>query len=539
MLVFGNRALPALMIATVSAAAGAQKACEIDEGQPAQVARAMLSLQMSQTASGENGAKALRDAVKLLGEGDLKRNAAGRAFVMGKVLVSWMANPAAASGVAPRATLGFATDPTGTYDLIAGIDSAFTIVETANPECAAQTAGWRQQKAWVDMVNKAFELGNEGGDKTDSAVAVAKRSLVLYRGAPYAYMVLAKAAAEKNQPAEAIAAYKEAIAIASKDTSSNIVDMRRQALMTLGNYASDVYEAGQGDKAMLMTEAKAAYEALAKDPGTKYADAARSGQARLAQMSGDTTAIKATYADQLANPGAFSYASLMGAAVTAAKTNQTKDAIKLFEAARAVNPQHRDVLYNLARLYLLDSNTTQALVTARQLIDVDPANPDNDQLMAFGYSSIAKTYDQKTKAVEAKARDYGQKANTAKSAAVQKAYIDSSAKISPVIKAHQDSAKAIVDSVLKYNARAMEGPVRVSFNEFTPSDTAVSIGGSVANQTDASKTYTLKIAFLDKAGNTVTTTDVSVGPVEGKRAARFSAKGSGAGIIAFKYTISP
>ena len=60
-----------------------------------------------------------------------------------------------------------------------------------------------------------------------------------------------------------------------------------------------------------MTEAKAAFEALAKDPGTKYADAARSGQARLAQLSGDTTAIKASYADQLANPGAFSYASLM------------------------------------------------------------------------------------------------------------------------------------------------------------------------------------------------------------------------------------
>ena len=57
-----------------------------------------------------------------------------------------------------------------------------------------------------------------------------------------------------------------------------------------------------------MAEAKAAYEALAKDPGTKYADAARTGQARLATLSGDTTAIKASYADQLANPGAFSYA---------------------------------------------------------------------------------------------------------------------------------------------------------------------------------------------------------------------------------------
>ena len=48
--------------------------------------------------------------------------------------------------------------------------------------------------------------------------------------------------------------------------------------------------------------------------------------------------------------------SLMSAAVTAAQgAIRRKDAIKLFEAARAVNPYHRDVLYNLARLYLLDS----------------------------------------------------------------------------------------------------------------------------------------------------------------------------------------
>jgi len=322
MLVFRTRALPALMIATVSVAAGAQqKACEIDEGQPAQVARAMLDLQMMQSSNKpEDAAKALRDAIKLLSEGDQKRNPVGRAFVMGKTLVSWMAQPSMASGYSPRAALGFTTDPTGNYDLVAGIDSAFSVVEASNPDCLGQTAGWRQQKAWVDMVNKAFELSNEGGAKTDSAVVIAKRSLQLYKNAPYAYMVLAKGAAEKNNAVEAISQYKQAIAVSSKDTAASVVDMRRQVLMTLGNFAADLYEAGTGDKAMLMTEAKAAYDALAKDPGTKYADAARAGQARLAQMSGDVNAIKATYADQLANPGAFSYASLMGAAVTAAKS---------------------------------------------------------------------------------------------------------------------------------------------------------------------------------------------------------------------------
>ena len=50
-----------------------------------------------------------------------------------------------------------------------------------------------------------------------------------------------------------------------------------------------------------------------------------------AGLSGDTTAIRASYADQLANPAAFSYNSLMLAAVSAARANQNKDAIKLYE----------------------------------------------------------------------------------------------------------------------------------------------------------------------------------------------------------------
>ena len=49
------------------------------------------------------------------------------------------------------------------------------------------------------------------GGQSDSAVYLAKRSLQLYRNAPYGYMVLAKAAAEKNQPKEAINYYKQAI----------------------------------------------------------------------------------------------------------------------------------------------------------------------------------------------------------------------------------------------------------------------------------------------------------------------------------------
>ncbi|MGH7618342.1 MAG: tetratricopeptide repeat protein [Gemmatimonadaceae bacterium] len=534
MLVWGRPALPAFMAAMLAATAGAQqKACDIDEGTPNQVARAMLDLQIAQSSGKpEDAAAKLKDAIKLLSEGDKTKNPVGRAMVTGRTLVLWMAQPSMSSGITTRGALGFVTDPAASYDIIAGIDSAFTVVEGSNPECAAQTSPWRQQKAWVDLVNHAVELGNASG-KSDSAVIAANRSLMLYHDSPYAYMVLAKVAAEKNQPKDAINYYKQAIAVA---TDTVLADTRRGLLQQVGGYAADLSEAATGaDKAAYIAEAKAAYEALAKDPGTKFADAARAGRARLAALSGDTTAIKATYADQLANPGAFSYNSIMNAAVTAARASQTKDAIKLFDAARSMNPYHRDVLYNLARLYLLDSSYAKGLEVARSLIKVDPSNPDNYQLMVLGYSGIKKDYDVKYKKADSVQKGYGQKANTVKNAKVVSAYVDSAARNNKVVLAYQDSARATVDSALKYNDVMQKLPARIAFSEFTPSDAKATLGGTIANMTDAARSFAVKIEFLDKAGTVVSTEDVNVGPVQPKSNAPFTATGTGAGIVAFRY----
>jgi predicted Zn-dependent protease len=532
--VMGKTLLPALLIAGASVVAGAQqpKQCELDEGSPNQVARAVLDIRLAQTATKpQDAAPKLRDAVKLLSEADPKRNPIGKSFVFGKTLVLWATQPSVVDGQASRGTLGFTTDTASKYDVFAGIDSAFTAVETANPECATQTAAYRQQKGWVDLINRALEFSNSGN--SDSAIVLAKRSLLLSRSAPYAYVVLAQAAQKANQPKEAFTNFKQAIALA-KDTA--MADNRRSWLLTMGNYASELAEDAQGaDKQAYLSEAKAAFEELAKDPGTKFADAARNGQARVASLSGDTTAIKASYADQLANPAAFSYNSLMMAAVTAAKTNQSKDAIKLFEAARKVNPYHRDVLYNLSRLYLLDSAYTQAIPVSRELISVDPSNPDNYQLLAIGYAAIQKNYGAKQKELEARAKALGQRANTAKSTATRNAAIDSAARLDRQIKAYGDTSKTLVDSALKYQTMMTSLPAKVTFSEFTPTDAKTTIGGTIQNLGDAAKSYTLKIDFLDKSGATVTSQPVQVGPVDPKGAKSFKAEAAGAGIVAFKY----
>ena len=533
--VMGRKLVPALLIAGFAATAGAQqKACEIDESTPAQLTRAVLDIQIAQQSSKpEDAANKLKDAVKLLGEGDLKRNPVGRSFELGRTLVFWAIQPSMTSGYASRGALGFQTDTAAKYDIYAGIDSSFKVVEASNPDCLTQTMPWRQQKTWVELVNKAIEYNNQ--DKMDSAVATAKRSLVLSTHSPYGYYVLAQAAQKENKVADAITNYDLAIAVAAKDTAQ--ADMRRQLQLAVGSLASDAAEQAEGaQKTQLLAQAKAAFEGLAKDPGTKFADAAKSGQARLAQIAGDTAAIKATYADQLANPSAFSYNSLMSAAVTAAKTNQNKDAIKLFEAARGANPNHRDVLYNLSRLYLLDSAYTQGIPLVRKLIEVDPSNPDNYQLMAIAYASIQKQYSSKKRSYDSTSAALGKRINDPKTkASAKNAMIDSVARLDKVIKAYADSVKTNVDSALKYNTAMTSLPARVQFTEFTPSDGKVAIGGTLQNLTEAARPFTLKIDFLDKAGTVVNSQTVEVPALEPKRSKAFKAEGVGAGIVAFRY----
>jgi hypothetical protein len=177
---------------------------------------------------------------------------------------------------------------------------------------------------------------------------------------------------------------------------------------------------------------------------------------------------------------------------------------------------------------------TKALPVVNKLVKVDPANPDNYQLLALAYNSIQKDYQAKAKTYDNKVKELGQRANTSKSAAVQKAAIDSVPKFTPLAKAYGDSVKMFVDSALKYNTAMQQMPVKVEFTEFTANDAKTTIGGRISNLTDADKSVTLKLEFVDKAGNVVSTQDVPV-TVKAKSSAPFSATGTGAGIVAFRY----
>ena len=208
MSVFSSPAVRALGLTFVVAAAAqaqgtAAKECDVNENRPSQIARATLAVQVATSAQPDAAARQLTSAVKLLTDNaDKMENQPGRNFVLGKALVLWSMQPTA-QPVMKRGQLGYTSNPEGMIDVVAAIDSAFKVVEASNPDCVAETARWRGQKAWVNLVNKAIEDLN--ADNVDSAQILAERAITLNPYGPYGYVVLANVKQKQKKATEAFA----------------------------------------------------------------------------------------------------------------------------------------------------------------------------------------------------------------------------------------------------------------------------------------------------------------------------------------------
>jgi tetratricopeptide (TPR) repeat protein len=223
-----------------------------------------------------------------------KDNQPGRNLVLGKALVLWTMQPDVEL-ITKRGPLGYATDPEGTIDLAAAIDTAFRVVEAAFPECIPETSNWRGQKTWVNLVNKAIETLNAGD--VDAAQATAARAIQLNPYAPYGYVVMANVEQKRGNATEAFALYRKGVETAARDTSYD--EIRLQSLIYLGQLAADSVE-GLTDAAArrpYMEAARSAFEEVLRDknPGD-FASSARAGLCRVAIASGDTAGLKQTYA---------------------------------------------------------------------------------------------------------------------------------------------------------------------------------------------------------------------------------------------------
>jgi tetratricopeptide (TPR) repeat protein len=463
--------------------------CDPTANTKGDIARAQFSMTRAIAAS-EKGdpTRDLQEVLRLVDSGN--DNPTARNYLRGEAYILYLMRPNTPA-VVSRSELGLTTNPTGTVDLYAGADSAFTMVERASPECATIIGQWRQQKPWLNALNAAINALNAG--QLDSAEIYAKRSLILDRRAPYAYSVLGSIAQNRKNWPVANDYWKQTLAAAGTDTV--YADVRIKTMYEIASAASEKADAASG-----AAKRAAAREAI--KPWQDYIAVANNdllladavdNAARMYVAAGDSVSVPTIYAPMLANPSKYGELSLVHAGVVATRNGHHTDAIKLFDAALAQNPYSRDAINNLAATYIQTNESTKAFPLIKRLVELDPSNPDNPLLYAFAYQGMYKgTKDKK----------------------LQKIY---------------------TDSLVYFNTKSENATVKVAVNEFTRRPNETLLAGTIENRDKTSKTYTLTMEFLDKSGNVVATETATVGPVAPKATGSFKIRSATGGAYGYRY----
>jgi tetratricopeptide (TPR) repeat protein len=510
------------------AQAPAKAACDI-QGSKGALARVAFTVEQARAAQGTPGAgPLLSNAVKQI-EGAGSEDPTASALYMGQVLSLWLSQPGI-SYTPKRSTLGFTTNPEGTLDLVAAIDSSFRIVETAKPGCAELTTAYRGGlPGYLTLVNGAINSLN--ADKLDSAEYYGTQALRLYPSSPYASMVLGSVAEKRSNHARALEYWTISAAAASKDSIYR--DVQRQVLGNAGfTYLSMADAATGAERVAAARHAMETYGQLIAIPGTKgyYLTNGRQNYQRSLLLAGDTTAFVASYAPLLSNPTDYDAQDLLNTAVNVARANRGADAARLFEAALAKNPYQRDALYNLGLTYLATDQNTKVAPIVTRLVAVDPGNPENYNLAARAYLALAKA-----------AEKAGQKGKP------------------------NPTAVALNDSTMQWYTRGNKLPVEVVVNEFTPGEKSVIVGGRVLDRRDkievndalaspvkgakgkaapkpAAPTFsptavTLKVEAIDAAGNSLGSQTVTTEPLSPGSTANFRVTIPATNAVGFRYTM--
>jgi tetratricopeptide (TPR) repeat protein len=470
--------------------------CNIDFGHNDQVRSAYNNVTLLQigTSKPEDAQKRLKSAVAALtSKPDYGKDQLARNFVLGQALVLWAQQP----GIAPtarRADLGYETNKDATVDLLAAADSAFRSVETAIPECAEKTAMFRQQP-WVPLINQVGPLINSGN--LDSASAVLARSMVIYRDSPYTYYFKGQIAQQKSDWPAAVEAYSKAVELAPPEAAakdSNLASIREYTKFSTAYAQLRAAQAMSGEEQKAaMRKAAELYQAYLKEyPQGANAQPAQAGLTAALQSAGDTASLASLWAEMQANPSRYSAEQLYDAGAQAFAANQFQTAVRLMELGQKANPFLRAGLFNLANAYWKNNQFDKMLPVTRQLVQIDPNNPDNYQLVAIAFQGLEKA------ATDPKER------------------------------------KVLGDSVTKYVTASEKLPVRVTFSEFTHDGSKCKLAGSVENLRSAPTKTSLTVEFLDQAGKVVATqtAPLALGPKETKP---FSLDADGASIVAYRY----
>jgi tetratricopeptide (TPR) repeat protein len=483
--------LTACLALALSAIPAAAQKCEIKDNSPFQLASAKQYLGLVRgSGKPDERPKHLRNAVRVLTDNAERiENQLGRQFLLGQVFHQWLKQPGLAEGATTRGNVGYTQRAGEPLDLFAAMDSAFSVVETQRPECADSLARFRRD-VWIPIINAAVQAANSGS--ADSAKMLATRSLVVFRGTPHAYNVLANVAQKTNDMPALVENLGKVIEIAGSDTAWK--KQKLEATYNLGVAYTTQAETGPEAerKEKFAQAAKLFREYLAVEPDNTNAQA---GLARALQAMGDTAAVVSIFSTMIASPDRYTDIQLFEAGVAAARAKREAEAAQLFEHGLKKNPYYRDALFNLANMYLSLKDGEKMLPVSLRLAEVDPGSPNTWTLVAASYQLLA----QKEKAAAKK--------------------------------------KALNDSLVKYIEMSEKIPYGVTVNDFRHAGAEHTVLGQVENRGKAAKSFNLRFEFLDASGNVVAKQEATVGPVEPARTAEFTVKVQQSGITAYRYSV--
>lgn len=489
-------ALVALAATFTPALAIAQSTeCPVNLYQPTPLAQAAVFIQQAASATeGAVASKALRDAANFLkDERRLASNPLGLTFAKAQIIILWLHQDPAPVEMT-QFDMNIGRDRVTKINLLQAADSLLTVVEAAEPTCAEEIDRWRQSRPWNTRIGAAYRLLGTGN--IDSAEVYAKEAFVLDRRSPFIYNAFAQIAIRRNQPDTMFLLLDKAIELASRDTA--LVETARQ-LKT--QYAGTLQERAMSETDMakrneMLGHAARRYLAIgAEDPSSTDGPAYYSAALDIAMLTQDQALIGEIINPMLEDPTPFPDLALLLGAETSRMLNKTDNAMALYKSALARNPNIRDANYFLSYMLLEAKKPAETTALLERLITIDPGNPDNVMMQTMAVRQVAEG--------EKDPRKRGE----------------------------------LIRQVNALMAREAAMPYRVQITRFERRATGAVWSGSVENRSNAAKTYTLDVSFLDAEGNVLETQSVTTPSAAAGATVTFEVTATEPGIVAWSYVL--
>lgn len=258
-------------------------------------------------------------------------------------------------------------------DLV-GADSAFARTVALAPTCQAEVEVYRL-RAWSVLMSAAGT--HRAADRADSAMFLARQSLLIEPSRPQAWYIIGAALLEQQQNDSAEYYLQRALS-APSDSSANANSIRQAAA-----FQTAVIEYNKRDFQGAVRNFAVALR-LKPDDG----DARRNLAASLRQAGMADSAAKveqSMMAAEAGSDGGLTVPQLFDIGVAQFNQQDYAGAAGTFEKIVAVEPFNRDALFNLAQAYNGANNFDKLLEVSLRLRAMDPLSFSALQLVGAAY----------------------------------------------------------------------------------------------------------------------------------------------------------